>query len=250
MKKSNFIRISISVLLFYSSVFQIYAQTELIKNAEDSYKSGNYKKSINYYRTLIQKNYNSEEIFYNLANAYFKVNDLGNAVLYYEKALKYAPNDNDILRNLKLVRKIIDSPIEPVPEFKPLKYIKSVSKLLTPNEWAVLALLSIILVLILIFLIWIRGKKINSILLYSSLSLTILVIIFMFISNITANDNSYAIILLEKRAFLFPSDKSEVLYELPAGEKIKIIDSLDTLYEIELLNKEKAWISTGNIERI
>lgn len=250
MKKSNYIKISISIFFLYVTVFQFFAQNELIKNAEVSYKSGNYAESINSYKTLIQKNYKSEKIFYNLANAYFKINDLGNAVLYYEKALKSAPNDKDILINLKLVRKKIDSPIEAIPEFKPIKYIKSVSKILTPNGWAVLALLNIILVLILIFFKWIRGKKINSILLYSSLSMTILVIFFMFIANINANDKSYAIILHEKRAFLSPSDKSEFLYELPAGEKIKIIDSLDSWFEIELINKEKAWILTGNIERI
>jgi tetratricopeptide (TPR) repeat protein len=250
MKKSNAIKICILIFFSYIIVFQLFAQDELIKNAENSYKKGNYKESINYYKTLIKKNYKSEKIYYNLANAYFKINDFGNAVLYYEKALKTAPNDKEVLKNLKVSRKKIDSPIEAIPEIIPIKFLRSISKVLSPDEWAVLALINIILVLILLFFKWIREKKINPVLLYSSLSLTILIIIFMFISNITANDNSFAVIFQKKRAFSAPSDKSEVLYEMPSGDKIKIIDSVGIWYEIELINKEKAWILKGNIERI
>lgn len=250
MKKINSIKTSIIILISSILVFQLYAQSELIKNAENSYKKGNYRESINYYKTLINKNYKSEKVYYNLANAYFKINDLGNAVLYYEKALKTAPNDKDVLKNLKVSRKKIDSPVEEIAEFVPIKILNSILKLLSPDNWAALALINIILVLILFFFKWIREKKIKLILLYTSLSLTIIIVIFMFISNIAANDNSFAVIFQEKRAFSYPSDKSEVLYEIPVGEKIKIIDSIDIWYEIELINKEKAWILKGNIERI
>jgi tetratricopeptide (TPR) repeat protein len=249
-KSSEYKRIYILFIFSFVVVFQLFAQAVLVRNAELANINGNFKEAIKYYKTLIQENYKSDELFYNLANSYFKENDFGHAVLYYEKALKIAPNNEAVLKNLKIARKKIDSPIEEIPELIPIQFIKSISKFLSPNLWSVCALLSIILVLILIFFKWIREKKIKPIIIYSSLILTIFVSLYAIFSNIYAIDRSYAIILKGKISFVSPSQKSEILYDLLTGEKIKIIDSIDLWYEIELINKEKAWIQKGNIERI
>ena len=49
-------------------------------------------------------------------NAFFKSNDIGRAILYYEKASKYLEGDPALEQNLQLSRLRIVDKIEPIPE--------------------------------------------------------------------------------------------------------------------------------------
>ncbi|MBK8663673.1 MAG: SH3 domain-containing protein [Ignavibacteriales bacterium] len=58
------------------------------------------------------------------------------------------------------------------------------------------------------------------------------------------------ILMAEENIYPAPDRRSEILYDLTAGEKLKITDSLDKWYQVELINREKGWILKDNIEKI
>ena len=62
--------------------------------------NSDYHRAIDAYRQLILRGYASDKLYYNLANAYFKVGRYGKAILYYNRALRLAPGDADIRYNL------------------------------------------------------------------------------------------------------------------------------------------------------
>ena len=68
------------------------------------YEEHNYEAAINSYKGLCEEFY-SPELFLNLGNSYYKVDDIPNTILYYEKALKLSPGNLNILHNLKLANK-------------------------------------------------------------------------------------------------------------------------------------------------
>jgi hypothetical protein len=68
------------------------------------YEAGNYEGAIDRYTTLVKAGVTDKDLYYNLANAYYKVDDLGRAVLFYERAHRLAPRDRDVRENLALVR--------------------------------------------------------------------------------------------------------------------------------------------------
>ena len=43
-------------------------------------------------------------LFYNIGNCYFRMQDIGNAILYYRKAQRYTPNDANLMQNLEFAR--------------------------------------------------------------------------------------------------------------------------------------------------
>jgi hypothetical protein len=47
------------------------------------------------------------DLYYNLGNAYFKLTDMGHAVLWYERALALDPRNDDIRANLAVVRAML-----------------------------------------------------------------------------------------------------------------------------------------------
>lgn len=71
------------------------------ENPDSAYLQGNYKLAIQGYELLLQKEL-SATAFYNLGNAYYKIDDFARARLNYERALLLSPSDNDTRFNLKL----------------------------------------------------------------------------------------------------------------------------------------------------
>ena len=93
-------KILITFLLLLIS-FPLYSdiQTDLQK-AQDNYKNGDYGQTIKIYETVISNGFSNPVIYYNLANSYMKINEIGKASLNNERALMLTPRDKDI-RTLK-----------------------------------------------------------------------------------------------------------------------------------------------------
>ena len=80
--------------------------------ADSLYQKEHYQEAIDIYKQLIRK-MPSAEIYYNLGNAYYRSNDMQQALDAYEHALQLNPSDGDTRFNLQLVRsKLPDKPQE------------------------------------------------------------------------------------------------------------------------------------------
>ena len=64
-----------------------------------AYDEGHYRQAIASFRKLADTGIQNGKLFYNLGNAYLKSNDLGHAVLWYERALRLIPGDPDLKFN-------------------------------------------------------------------------------------------------------------------------------------------------------
>jgi tetratricopeptide (TPR) repeat protein len=58
------------------------------------------------YMAAVESGVRDARLFYNLGNACFKSDRLGEAVLWYERAQRLEPRDPDILANLRFVRRV------------------------------------------------------------------------------------------------------------------------------------------------
>jgi tetratricopeptide (TPR) repeat protein len=62
-----------------------------------------YRKAILRYERLVSEGIQNGKLFYNIGNAYFRIGDVGRAVLNYRRAEQYIPNDNNLQQNLTYV---------------------------------------------------------------------------------------------------------------------------------------------------
>ncbi|MBN2497118.1 MAG: tetratricopeptide repeat protein [Deltaproteobacteria bacterium] len=87
---------------------------EIFTRANKATLDGEYDKAIGEYQKLIQAGLVHPDLYFNLANAYYRANRKGLAVLFYEKALAIDPSDAAAQSNLAMVRKeLIDKVVMP-----------------------------------------------------------------------------------------------------------------------------------------
>jgi tetratricopeptide (TPR) repeat protein len=81
------------------------------------YQDNDFSGALDAYRDILEAGLESPDLYYNLGNVYFKLGELGRSILNYERALRLAPGDPDVLANLELARSLTADEIEPLPRF-------------------------------------------------------------------------------------------------------------------------------------
>ena len=132
------------------------------KAAGDSaYVAGDYHKAVAIYEALLQSG-QSADIYYNLGNAYYRLDDVTHAVLNYERALLLSPGDADIRFNLQMAQSKTVDKVVPESEMFFVTWYRSVVNLSSVDGWADMSLmalaLAIVLALVYLFAnpIWMR----------------------------------------------------------------------------------------------
>lgn len=232
---------------------------DIVKSAEEAYRSQNFKTSIDLYEKIIQESISenrvSSQLYYNLGNAYFRDNQLGKAILNYERALLLNPGDSDIRHNLRFVNNRKIDRITPAGDIFLTNWFRGVRNLYSSNIWAVIAIISFVLFIILFALylfvntIWIRKTSF-----YSSIVIFLLMIIFNIFSFSQKREQireDFAIIMAGTAAVnASPDDNSNLLFELHEGTKARVKNSDGNWYEIEIDNGSVGWTRKDNVEII
>jgi tetratricopeptide (TPR) repeat protein len=65
---------------------------------------GYYRQAIAGYEQLIAAGIHNAKLYYNLGNAYFRLNDLGHAILHYRRGLRLEPGNRQLQANLRYAR--------------------------------------------------------------------------------------------------------------------------------------------------
>jgi hypothetical protein len=85
--------------------------------AEDLYR----RSALRFERLVNEGDIQNGKLFYNIANAYYRTNDIGRAILNYRKAEQYIPNDLNLLQNLNQARQTRLDSFEETQEAKVLR---------------------------------------------------------------------------------------------------------------------------------
>lgn len=96
------------IILFLSSIgCWAHSQRELLDNAAKAYNDSNYIESVNLYQQALKKYGADSHLYYNLGNAYTRLENYGSAVLNYRKSLKLNPMNRGASRNLAFVEQTV-----------------------------------------------------------------------------------------------------------------------------------------------
>src|SRR5690554_4043205 len=153
MKKKYFI--FMLFLLSFVPVLDLLAQDELQtlwEQANAYYTTEEFEKAASAYEQILQSGMTSAKLHYNLGNAYYKIGDINNAILNYERAKLLAPQDPDIDFNLQLANQYVTTQIEalPLPFF--VRWNNRFTNLVSANTWAGISIATFILFLSMIAL--------------------------------------------------------------------------------------------------
>ena len=237
--KTEIMRIKLLILLFFgfNSIFsnESIEQTFLIDSFEKAnllYNNAQYVESLENYNEIIDSGYQSAELFYNMGNCYYKINDIANAILYYERSILINPTDEDVRNNLQMVRNSLIDDIDKVPESFFISKLNSVSALYSYNTWGIFSIV-LSFVFLGLFIVYYFSKlpitKRSTFLGLIFLFLIISIVLRLGFNSLEKNYiEKYAIIFAQKIEIKEqPNLRSDNILQLHKGSKVMVIDEFN-----------------------
>lgn len=246
----------IALLLFFiSSIIVAQAADELFVNANSLYKDGKYVDAVKLYEEIITTKNVSSELYYNLANTYYKLNKVAPAIYNYEKALQLNPLNEDAQNNLIIAKRLTLDRIEELPKTVLQKINENFLQKLTYNTWAIIVILLSFLASFLFlayYFSYAPGKK--RLFFTTSILSFLLVIISLIITYSQYNQsikNIEAIIFSEEIEIKnAPTNDADEIFTLHEGTKVNILDTVDDWNKIKLVDGKTGWMLSKNLKQL
>ena len=229
------------------------------ETAAQAYRNQDYKESIALYEALIGQgithNKVSAQLYYNLGNAYFRDNQLGKAILNYERALLLDPGDGDVRHNLRFAQNRTVDRIDIAADLFLANWFRGIRNVFSSNQWAATGIILFILFLVcvgvylFIRLLWARKTAF-----YAGIVLFVLMItanVFAFSQKNERSRNNSAIVMTGAATVnASPDTGSNQLFELHEGTKVKIRNRDGNWFEIRIPDGSIGWIHQQDVEII
>lgn len=244
-------------LVITSSAFATsYANPNIkFKEANTLYAAGKYKEAVKIYDELINDDYLSPEIYYNLGNAHFKLNEIPSAITNYERALKLKPDYEDAIFNLKQANFRTIDKIDRLPELFIGNAYRSLVTSKTAETWAyfTIGLLAVALLLFVSYLLS-SGVLIKKTGFYGGLLFLLFGLFCWFMASENqnlVNQQAEAIIFTETVIIKSePNANSQKLFTLHEGTKVNVLESQKEWVKIKLPNGNVGWLKASDVEVI
>lgn len=255
-KKSNKAKASgFSFVLMILMLMPLSANAITKQNADDEYAKGNYQQAIKDYQEILKTGVSSE-IYYNLGNAYYRTDNITQALLAYERALQLSPGDNDIRFNLQYARSKTIDKITPETEMFFVTWYNSLVNFTSVDRWANTAIVSIVmaLLLILVFLfapqMWARKSGF-----YGS---AVFLLLFAF-ANLFAFQQKHELETKQGAIVIAPTVNVKKtpaasgtdVFVIHEGTRVDITDrGMKQWRGVKLADGREGWLKTSQIEEI
>jgi len=247
-----FIFIGIFFLLFSPIAMGINADS-LFSAANRYYDAKDYPSARDAYQRLEQYNYISAPLYFDIGNCYFKEGKLGYAILYYLRAQKLDPTDDDIKNNLAFVRQFLPTNLEGVKINPVASFLETIAAPFTLNgiAWiSSLLFMALVLFLCVIIQFQLRGALIKM----AGYALLALLVISSSLTTFKYR-NGYVtqkgvIVAPEAHVYSGPGEDNDLEFVAAHGLTFEIEKSLDKYYLVIFENKRKGWINKDNVEVI
>lgn len=230
-------------------------KNETLEKIEELYRNGYYQDAAEMYEKILSQYGANGEIYYDLGNCYYKLDEIGKSVLYYERAKLLLGRDSDLDKNLKIAQlKTLDR-IEQLPRLFVIQLLIGFSELLTVRGWAGWFIFFEWLVASQLILIYILHKhSIRRLVARSFVICAILLLLTgtVFLQQLISKANlSEGVIMQESAEVLSAPDKTSTeLFTLHEGTKLRILRIVSGWAEIRLADGKQGWLSEASFETI
>jgi len=212
-----------------------------------AYKAGNYQEALQWYQKILDQGFESGQLYYNMGNSYYKLNRIGKAILYYEKARKLMPDDPDLKFNLELANSRIIDRIELPPRFFLFQYWDQIKSYFTIGQLSYLVLAFYLLTIsLLIFRLFVKRYRwlrwLNSL----TVILVILTLFWGYIlfSRYQGSRKYKDAVVLNPAVTVrsAPSEDQTELFVIHEGLKVKLVDREGEWVKIILPDGKSGWM--------
>lgn len=216
------------------------------------YTASDYEGALREWLEIYDTGYRSAELAYNIGNAYFKLNNVPGAILFYERARLLRPGSSNINYNLQIARTLVVDKFEEIPELFFVRWFDFLSLILHTNTWALLSILAFIAFLILLSVyIYSSHYKMKVISFWAAVFL-----LFISVASLSFTLRNRDLVYDSREAIIFapsvngkssPDASGTDLFVLHEGTKVSIEDKVGEWFEVKLSDGNKGWIPSASL---
>ena len=237
------IRILTSLLLFtFAHISLLAVQTT---KADSLYGLKKYQEAGRAYEDQLAEGIHAD-IFFNLGNCYYYMDDTPRAILNYMKVLKMEPGHAEAQENLQLCLEKAGITTSEGEELFYTTMTKSLLRSKNANEWGRLGIgaFAVFVIFITLYLLLRRPlyKKVTFFVALISLLGTVVFNIFAFIGKQRFMEVEHVVSLSASPIYETASTSAEVMSEVPAGSVLELNDALDEEWvNVTLTDGREGW---------
>lgn len=247
---------TLCLLTLVALALPLWGQGGSKAEADALYEKEQYQEAAAVYESVLKQQGVAAEVYYNLGNCYYKLDEIPMAVLNYERAFLLDPGDADIRANLALARgKTIDKVVPPSEMFF-VTWWRDLTNCMSINAWTITGIVAFILMLVgvlaYIFMSQLTVRKIG---VYGAMVMLVIVII----ANLAAL-SQHADLTHRDTAIIMapavtvkssPSETSTDLFLIHEGSKVEILDnSMKEWLEVKFEEGKQGWVPLSTLEII
>lgn len=217
-----------------------------------AYSEGNYEQALTLYNSVVEGGMESASLYYNMGNTYYKMKDYPMSILYYEKALKMDPSNEDIRINLEIANMAIVDKINAVPQSFIEKWWKGFGSAFSADGWAWLSIVVFVLLLVCLFaFLMSRRTGVRKAGFFIGLLAVLCLALSVFFAIEKQRDMQFqdeAIIITPTVTVKSsPSENSVDLFVLHEGSKVRVKDSANGWNKIKIADGSVGWLQAENM---
>ena len=245
-------------LYIFSLLLSLVAFTQnqsLFEKANTLYNEGKYAEAIDNYTAILETGKHSADLYFNIANAHYKLNNIAPSIYFYEKALKLAPNDADIKNNMAFSKNMTIDAIDVIPDAGISKIIKSTTNKMSFDSWAKTAVGLVFCFVILFLIYYFSYSTVNKRLAFigsvSALILAFVTLAFAFHKHtLDEKDNPAIVFVQESKVKSTPNSRSEESFRLHEGTKVQVLETYNDWKKIKLSDGKTGWLASKDIKML
>lgn len=243
------------LLISLSAVFTVHAEIpeeevpSLFRQANALYSQGSYAEAIGEYNRILQAGWESGPLYYNLANACFKENNLGRAILNYRKAWNLTPQDPEINKNLEYAREGLRDDIAALPLSVWARARRAVILQFPLGVWiGISSVLYFLTIAWLVAVLLIRPLKKKSPPVIKTLGVCLVISIVLSVLAYSFYRTPRAIILTPSVSVRYgPTETDAAAFELHEGTEVKVVREKDGWLQISLPDGKAGWLPDDSL---
>ncbi|MDR2814317.1 MAG: tetratricopeptide repeat protein [Prevotellaceae bacterium] len=225
------------------------------QKANALYAEGKYAEASEAYLQLEESGKVNSALFYNAGNTFYKQGEIAKAILYYERALRLTPDDEDIRYNLELANLQIVDKIEPIPQFFVVTWIQSFCNIFDVDTWSIVGIslfaAALMLTLIVLFGRTPRRKKVSFAFAVACLSMSLVATCVAMREKRNLSSHTEAIVYAPVTSVKASPDAGGVdLFVLHEGTKVELLETIGSWEKVKTADGNQGWLPATAIENI
>ncbi|WP_282122649.1 tetratricopeptide repeat protein [Algibacter mikhailovii] len=243
----------IYILSFLLPFFGGAQNQDLFDKANAFYNDGKYAEAIDNYQAILETGYHSADLYFNLGNANYKLNNIAPSIYFYEKALILAPNDSDIKANIAFAKNMTIDVIDHIPEAGLAKIIKNITNTMSFDAWAIISVVLVFCYVVLVLGYYFAYSTMRKRFAFIS-SLVALLFVCITLSlafhkyNLDQKDNPAIVFVQESKVKNTPNPNGEEAFRLHEGTKVQVLESYNNWQKIKLTDGKTGWVTAEDVK--